>query len=266
MSSSLLMFNLKNNYKIWLIFMLIMMMYKTIIMGMYDPENAEAIEAMLEMFPPALLNAMGFNILDASLNGFLAGYYYGFIVILFPLIFTIMLSYKLIGKYVDDGSMAFLLSAPVSRQTLARTQGFTLFGMVTDLIASITLIGLIFSALLFPGELNIGRYLLLNLGVIFLFFAISGITYLCSTLFNEAKHMLGFSIGILVAFFVIDMLSSVDERLDFLQYFTLFTLFDGNKINQGDPIIYFHFTLLCLVGILSYALGYSAFIRKDLTL
>ncbi len=266
MFSAMLFHNVKRTYKLWIAFFLILLMYQTVIIGMYDPDNAEAFEQMMEMLPPQVADAMRFQLVDSTLTGFISGYYYGFIIRLFPMIFTITLAYSLIAKHVESGTLANYLSTPLSRRRFFAVQTFTLFGMLTDLFIAVSLSGWAFSALLFPGTLDLGPYFLMNLGAFSLFIAIGGIAFMFSSFFNEGRLALSFAIGVPLLMFVLDMLRGVSENLDVLKYFTLFSLFDHVAFYQGDTLVPLWVGLSLFVGVLTTIVGYVVFTRKDLTL
>jgi ABC-2 type transport system permease protein len=116
---------------------------------------------------------------------------------------------------------------------------------------------------MFPGELEIDTYLLLNLGAVATFGAIGGICFFFSCLFNETKGAAAFGAGIPVLFFVIDMLSGVSPRLDFLRNLTLFTLYDTKAIVTGmSP--WLGIAALAGVAVVTYSAGIWYFQKKDL--
>ncbi len=266
MNKALYVMNLKARYKIWIIFALIMAFYKLTIITMYDPDDIEAVEELMRMFPDELLQAISFVIFDATLTGFIGGYYYGFIIILFPMIFTIMLSFGLVGKYVDDGSMAYLLATPHPRRRIITTQAVFLVVSLFTLLAFNTLYGIVLMSATFPGELDIGKYLLLNLGAFILFFSVSGITFFFSSAFSEARQSLGLAIAFPVGFFVLDMLAGVGDTFAFLRFFTLFTLYDNAKLFPLENIVWLHYLVLVVIGIFFYLAGITIFSKKSLTL
>lgn len=264
MSLSLLKATFKANYKLWLIMFFVMLMYSSIIVSMYDPNNMAAWESMLELFPEEILKAMNFNIVSPTFLGYIAGYYYGFIMIMFPMIFVIISGNRMIAKYVDNGSMSFLLATPNTRQKIAITQAVYMLLSTILLIFITALLILLFGTLMFPGNLEIGKFMLLNLNIIGLFVILSGITFFASCLFNESRQAIGVGAGVLIVFFVINMLAGVNDQLDFLKYFTVFTLFDTEKIIQLNVIIYVHMMILYSIGLSFYFAGVKIFNVKNL--
>ena len=91
--------------------------YILLILGIYPSiaGNAEDIEKMIKSMPEGFLNAFGFENGLGNLEDFISGEYYGLIFIVILSIFSVMLSTKLLAKRVDQGSMAYILSAPTTR-------------------------------------------------------------------------------------------------------------------------------------------------------
>lgn len=256
---------LKSNYVIWLVFALILAMYFTIIAGMYDPAAMDVMDTMLAALPAQMVSAMNFTIYTPSLLGFIAGYFYGFLMLFFPLIYMVIMADRMIARLVDNGSMAFLLATPNSRRKIALTQAIFLVGSMIALVAFVTLIGILVGVGMFPGELEIGGFLLLNVGAALLYFALSGVGFLASCLFNESKYSLALGGGLPVLFFLINLLANSGEQLSGLRYATLLTLFDPDAIVTGGNI-WPAFAALAVLGVVLYAVSLVIFSRKDLPL
>ncbi|MBU1142763.1 MAG: ABC transporter permease [Firmicutes bacterium] len=264
MNRALLKATLKANYKIWITFLFILMIYSMIIIIMYNPDDMASWDALVQMLPPEMIQMMGFQLIAPTLTGFIAGYYYGFIILMFPIIYLSFLGQKIIARYVDTGSMSYLLSTPNSRQKIVVTQGFYLLSSILTLIIVVATINGLMAATLFPGLLDVKEYLLLNINLLALYVFLSGIVFLTSCIFNETRLATAYGTGILVGFFVIEMLSEVDSKLSFLKYFTVYTLFDSKKAIHLDSLVYLYSIFLILGGLLLYFLGIHIFKRKDL--
>ena len=106
---------------------------------------------------------------------------------------------------------------------------------------------------------------MLNLGWFLLMFAISGISFLFSCIFNLSKNSIAFGAGIPIAFFLFELMSSVSESLDKFKYVSLNTLFAKDAILTGDSYM-IQFMILAIVGIVLYGIGIRVFKEKDLPL
>ena len=263
-SSPLLRATAKYNYIVWLIFAFILALYISIIISMYNPDTLHSINSYLETLPPQLLAAMHFKPTDPSLLGFLAAYFYGFLILLIPLIYSVIMADRMIAKYVDNGSMVFLLSTPNSRIKIALTQAVFLLSSLLLLIGFITLVGIVVSQALFPNELDISGFTRLNLGVVLLYSALSGIGFFTSCLFDESKQSLAWGGGIPIAFLLIQMLASADEQLSNLKYLSLMTLFNPDQIIVGGDNVPYVFLAFVIIALILYSGGVYIFSKKDL--
>ena len=266
MNLSLFRATAKANWLIFIIFFAVLLMYLSIIITMYDPENMEAMELYLETLPQGMIDAFGYNAAATDLTSFISLYFYGFIILLFPLIYCIILANRLVAALVDRGSMAYLLATPNKRSVIITTQGVYLVVSITLLIVLNTAAGIAISELFFPGEMDIGGFLGLNLATIMLTLTISSICFFYSCIFNETKFALAFGAGIPLLFFVINMLRNINANYDWLQYLTIYTLFDPLEILSGEQSL----LLICLIfgggGFLLYTAGIIIFSRRNLYL
>jgi ABC-2 type transport system permease protein len=255
---------LKSNWILLLVFFLVMAMYLAIIISMYDPEGADVLDEMVKTMPDTLVKAMMFESIGTGLTAFLGGYFYGFLVILFPLIYCIILGNGLVARHVDSGSMAYLLSTPISRIKLAITQAVYFLASLVVLFGLITLTGIAVSQLMFPGGLDLEAFLLLNLYAVLLFWAVSGICFFFSCVFGETKYSLGFGAGVPLLFFLIKMLSEVGDGTTWLRNLSLFSLYEAESIVAGDfAALTARLVFIGLTAIL-YGAGMLVFDRKDL--
>jgi ABC-2 type transport system permease protein len=266
LSLPLLRTTIKFNYVIWLIFAGILAMYLSIIASMFDPTTMENMDGLIASLPPQLVDAMNFKTTDASFLGFLAGYFYGFLILLFPSIYSILMADRMIARHVDSGAMAFLLSTPNTRQKIAFTQAVFLVGSMTLLIVFVALVGIAAGEALFPGELDIPGFVLLNVGAALLYFALTGIGFLASCLFNESKYSLALGGGIIGLFFMLKILSGVGEEVAFVKYLSLMSLFDPAEITAGGSGGAPAFLAMTAIGLACYAAGIYIFGKKDLPL
>lgn len=150
MSFTLFKATAKSNWLIFLIFFAILLMYMTVMVGMYDPDSIDAMNQFVESMPQGMMEAFGYGDTATSLATFMALYYYGFIIIIFPLIYCIILSNRLVAVLVDRGSMAYLLATPNTRVKIITTLAFYMAASITLLLIINTGIGLALSESMFP--------------------------------------------------------------------------------------------------------------------
>lgn len=273
-SMPLLKRNLLSSLKIMAILYAVMTMYTVVIIYMYDPALADMLDSFQSAIPE-MMRAFGMSGIASNLLEFIQIYLYGFIMLVFPMIFSIIQVHRLLTHYIDCGSMASLLATPNSRTKILRTQCLSVLITLAVLLLAVTLTGLCTCQIMFPGELNIGRYLLLNLVLFLLHLCLTSIIFLAGCLFNDSKTFYLFGAGIPILFYLFQMLSDMGEKMEWLKYFTLFTLFPGENIVKAEYTslsglastgILGNSLILLGMGLIFYGIGHVYFKQKDLPL
>jgi ABC-2 type transport system permease protein len=254
---------MKGSWKTLLIFTAVILLYFVTVIPMFDPALGSALDEFAKAMPE-LMSMVGMNPASNSLISFLSAYLYGFIMLVFPMVFSILCANRLIASHVDRGSMTYLLASPVKRSTVAFTQMKVLATGVFVLIVFATILGIINCAITFPGELDVSRFILLNVGVLCLQLFIAGICFLCSCTFNDSKYAVGFGAGIPALGFVLQMMADAGDKLKAVRFFTFFTLFDPNGVVAGETIALWNIVILFIGAILLFTAAIFIFTQKDL--
>lgn len=253
----------KGNAPLLAIICYIMLMYFSIMASMFDPTDTTALASMLELLPKGLMSSFGFDTVSTSLTGFLADYYYGFIVFLFPTIYCIVVANKLVAKPVDNGSFAYLLMAPVSRRSIIFTKGIYLLFSIAVLFTVLHLGGGAACRFLFGDMLNQRIFLQINLNAALLTMLTGMICFFYSCLFNESRLALGWSAGVTISFLLLFMLGGASPQAEFLKSLSIFSLLDTTRILEGSGTAGLDSLLVVLI-LLLFALSIWVFDRRNL--
>ncbi|EDM98846.1 hypothetical protein BACCAP_03648 [Pseudoflavonifractor capillosus ATCC 29799] len=256
---------LKSSWKLLVIIAGVLTLYITMIIGMFDPEMADALKQFEELMPEVMA-AVGMTGTGDTLAGFMISYLYGMLMLVFPMVYTIIRSNGLVAKYVDRGSMASLLAAPVHRTTVALTQLAALFTGIFLLLAYCTALELATAQALFPGELAAAELLRLNVGLLFLQLFIGGFCFLCSCAFQDTRYSLAFGAGVPVLMYVVQMLANMGGKLENMKYATIFSLYQAEGLVSGESGAWLCAAILLAGAVLLSALAVTVFRRKDLHL
>lgn len=265
LSSTIFKKEIKSNYKILLIFLAIIFMYVTIMVYMFDPKLSDMFK-QFEKVLPEMMSAFGMISKDNSMISFLNSYLFGFILLIFPMVFYIMLANRLVVKYVDSGSMSCILATPNKRLKVILTQISIMVLSIFILISFATIIAIITSEIMFKGELDIKNYILMSFSLFLLHLAISSISFFASCLFNESRHSYLIGAGIPILFYIIKMLANMGGKLEGLKYATIFTLLPSDEIALGNTDVLPQIISLIAISIIIYSLGAIIFTKKDLPL
>ncbi len=198
--------------------------------------------------------------------------------ILLPMIYIILTANNLISGQVDSGSMAYTLSTPVRRRTVAFTQACFLILSLLAMFICTTLVGIICLQFVKPevATINAGQMALYNLGSFVTLFAIAGICFLTSCIFNRSKQAMATGGGISMYFLVATILGLFGsasfpsviriDAMNIFNYTTIISLFDTNSILTGGLTFLWKLAILLVVGVVCFIVGQEIFKKKDLPL
>ncbi|MDD4000175.1 MAG: ABC transporter permease subunit, partial [Bacilli bacterium] len=189
--------------------------------------------------------------------------YFKIVGLLISIIYVIMTSVNLISGQVDSGSMAYILSTGTKRKTVTFTQAFFLFTSTLFLYIFTTIVSIICFKIATPvgTSVNIPKLVLYNLGSFLVTFALGGINFLTSCIFDRSKKAMAIGGGISVLTLVFTILGMFGgesipsimkmEVLNFFNYFSLITLFDDLSILNGTTAYLWKFSILVVIGIIT---------------
>ncbi|EHQ90484.1 ABC transporter permease subunit [Desulfosporosinus youngiae] len=256
-------YGMKGSWKMLLIFAAVLTMYVSIIISMFDPEMMSLLDDYAKAMPE-IMAAVGMTAGAATMIGFMSSYLYGFILLIFPMVFSILCANRLIARHVDRGSMTYLLAAPVKRRTVVFTQMKVIATGIFALVLFVTVLEIIICEASFPGELEIGKLLALNAGLLSLQLFIGGICFLCSCIFSDNRYAVGLGAGIPALAYILQMLSNFNEKLENIKYATFFTLFDTNGIIAGEAGAIAGMIVLFAGAVVLFTAAIVIFSKKDL--
>ena len=236
MNMALLKMTLKKNWVLIAIFYGILTMYLSVMISMFDPEEVNKLLEMVEMFPENLMKAMGFTSIATTLTAYLASWLYGMLMLGLPMVYCIILGNRLVAKMVDNNSIAYLLSTPNSRSRIIITRGVYAILSLILLFAAVTATGVLLSEAIYPGLLDIAAFIKLNIITAMVNMVVMMISFFFSCLFNEAKYSSLLGAGVPIIFLLMNMLSGVSDKIEYLKRFTIYGLFDPVGVINGETV------------------------------
>lgn len=254
---------MKGSLKMLVIFAAVISMYVSVIISMYDPEMMKTLDSFYKIMPE-LMASVGMTAGATNLIGFMISYLYGFILLIFPMIFCILRGNALIARYADKGSMVTLLAAPIKRRTVAATQASVLISGILLLVIYTTGLEIVIAETGFPNALVISELLKLNIALLCLLLFIGSICFLASCIFSETKYSIAFGAGIPAFMYVLQMLANTGKKAEAAKYFTFFTLFDANGIIAAENSAMIGAGILGAGAVGIYIIGILIFCKKDL--
>ncbi|CQR47756.1 ABC-2 family transporter protein [Paraliobacillus sp. PM-2] len=260
---------MKTNVKTFFGFGIGSAIYVTLMTSLFPmiEDNMEEIEGMMDMFPDALLRALGLETFN-NYGQFISAEYYGLFYLLILGVFSVMMAIQLLARFVDRGSMAYLLSTRVSRAQVVITQ-------ILVLISGLIIIHILtFGAGFLAGEFLIetestiafSEFFEINFVGFLLFFAVGGYSLLISSMFNDERNAFSLAGGLTFLFYGMNMMGKIVTDIEWIRHFTPFSLYEPGKIASGDADVWLSCIILAAIGLISYILAVFIFRKRNLPL
>lgn len=256
--------NIKSNRFIWILMTAIFCFYLLMIIVLYDPEDAAVMNELLQMFPEEIIKAFGFDNMGTTLLEFISGYINGMLIFLFPMVVSIVINHRLFASLIDRGSMAYLLATPNSRIKIAVTQAIFSIVSIFALFLVTTLFTIFISITTFPGELEVGKLILVNLYGFIMYIAIGGIGFFASAIASESKHSLAIGVGLPIGFFILQMLGNISDKISWMGKLSMYALFDPQKMIELNWFAFFGMGMLLVIGLGLYSAAIHIFNKRNL--
>ena len=246
------------------------------------PTKEEALDSisksLIEQLPDDVEDAI-LEIKDLDVYGLVVGnILFRIAGLLLPMIFVIMTANGLLAGQVDSGSMAYILSTPTKRSKVTITQMIYLILAVLLMYVCICTTSIVCMEIIKDSEITITieEMIKFNIGAFFVMFAVSGICYLSSAIFNREKNSISVGGGLTMFFLVCSILGLFGEKvipsairieaMNYFNYASIISFFNVNSMLNGTNDYMVGLAILFAIGIVTYIIGIIKFDKKDLPL
>lgn len=255
---------LKANFKsliIWSIIILLLIVIGVAKFAAFagDPSTV----AMLDALPPAVIDAMNLRAFNlTTVSGF-----YGIMFIYFGLMGAIaaaMWGSDIISKEERDKTVEFSLVLPVSRNkvitakalaALVNCIAFVLFTWIASLVAVRT----------YNPDQAFNAFLRLEMVAMFLIeliFLAVGLLLGCAM--KQYKRSASTAVAIILATYFMSIITGLQQKLDFLKYFTPFKYFDAGVFFHTGRLDTTYLLISGLIILVCVVAAYFTYNRRDL--
>lgn len=248
-----------------IIFAAILTVYIVAVTAMYDPDMNATLDQMIQAMPD-LFAAFGMGHAATTLLGFQLNYLYGFLLTLLPLVLILLLVQRLMVRPIERGTMAYLLASPHGRIPIAGTMTSVLVVSLAVLMAYVTVLELVTTMVMFPDDLDIAGLLMVNVGLYALWLLLTAICLLSACLFAGTAAASWAGGGLCLLEFVIQMVSQLGDDMKNVRFLTLFTMFDGYGLSDGDAQAGGLAVLMAIAAAALTGVSLAVFSRRDLVL
>ena len=240
------------------IFLLVYLMYPSIV----SSNNIDMINELIKVFPEEVLIAFNMDISSMdSAYGWLKSEGFVFVLLIIGS-YAGILGSNILLKEESEKTIEYLNSLPIKRNNIVNTK--TIIGLIY-IILMIIIVGIFnYIGLLFSGDFDKKQYLLLSVTPIFSSCVIYFLCLFLSTFTHKTKKMLGLSLGIVMISYVLQTLSAMSETVEFLKYFSVFTLADIRNVILDISINPIMIILSIILSVIFYILTIVNYNKKEL--
>ncbi|MBR3199236.1 MAG: ABC transporter permease subunit [Bacilli bacterium] len=256
----------KTNFKsfiIWLsiliiIFLIVYLIYPYII----TDDTMKSLDEMMKVFPPELLKA--FNMDLASINsayGWLKSEGFMFILIITG-IYSSMLGSSVVLKEENDKTIEYLESLPIKRSNILTNK---IIVSIIYIILMVVIFGIFnYVSLLISGDFNHREYILLSVTPLFVALPFFSINLFISTFLHKTRKTIGISLGLVFLSYVLSVLSELSTKVEFLKYFSIYTLADTRNVITNTSINSVMVIISLIITLIFILASYIRYNKKEL--
>ncbi|MFK7694134.1 permease [Paenibacillus sp. HJGM_3] len=242
-----------------------------LMMAAIFPSIKTALEAKMELYedmPEGFRAAFGMEngMAIQNVTDVLSMQYYSLIFLLLMTLFTLSLAGKMLAHFMEQGSMAYLLSAPIRRTTVL---GTLMAVFLTGLFIVIALNVLFsFAGGWLVGEPigNGGAFLTLHVMGFLLFAAVGGYCFLLAVLTGDERKTVAYAGGLTLVFYALDLIGKLSDTFASKRYASVFYWFQPNEILDGTASFLNAVLVYAAIGVVCYVLALVLFRRKSMML
>jgi len=217
--------------------------------------QSASFEQLIQNFPPELFKAMNMEpalVNFSTMEAYISTEYLSFLWPMLAVIFAISLANYISVNEIEKKTSETLFSLPTNRLRIFTERYFTGALMIT-VFNAVSVYGVIPLALLHNAQFKLPNYTTAFIGVLVFTLACYTLATLSSVLFSERGRASMASSGIIILMYVMFVVSTLQESVKNLRYFSIFNYFSGgdllakNHYPDNMFVVLGSFTLITLV-------------------
>lgn len=239
-----------------------LVLYSWMMVWFWDQMGSQ-LGQMVENYPPELLAMFGGDEVSfATLGGFFQLEYLGLMWMIIIASAVVLFAGKMFSGEIGGGTMELLLAQPLSRAQVAITRVVAFIGYALLLnISTFVPIQLLGGA--YQVELSAETFwTVFALGMLFTL-AIGGFAMLLSSMFRESGRAGAIAAGVLLLFWIADMVGNVSEAAEVLDPVNIVSYWQPGKIINGSSAPAESWWLYGIIAVVTLIGSVVIFSRRD---
>lgn len=230
-------------------------------------KQAGQVNQLIKSMPPEMFKAMNIDpstLSFSNLQSFLSTEYMSFLWPILLVFFAVSLANYISVGEIDKGTIETLASLPAKRSRIFIERYFA--GLL--MIAAFCKIGLLASiplAALHNTDIKIENFITAAVGSFLFAWAVYSLATLSSVIFSEKGRANMASGGVIILMYVAFVVSTLQDNLKNLQYFSFFNYFSGSELLAKNSYPEYAFLALGGFAIIVSTAALLWFNRRDLS-
>ena len=220
----------------------------------------------MEALPPAVTDLFPVSEATfASIENFLAMEHYSLMIPLFIIFMLVAMAAAAFASEIERGTAEILLSRPISRIKLFFNRYLVgIAGLVIFIVASTLMI--IPLASLHDVDYSLTNFISISILCLLFGWAVYSVAILFSAMFSEKGKVYMVMGGMMVGMYVLQIVASISEKWDYVQYFSFFYYYDYNKAILENSIEITNIILFVVVAVVCSIAGVYWFNKRDVAI
>ena len=238
--------------------------YTFLMISLFPSMQKMDIESMLKEIPEDFSKFFGSDLASVytTVEGYLSAEFLSFFFILIISFYIGSAAGSAIAGQIERKTMDFNLSQPISRIKIVISESIVAL-IYSALIVIVTSSAMLLFGKIFNAPFKFNGILVFTLLATFFIWAIYGIAIFLSSLLRSKISVMLLTFGIALASYVFLSLTRIVDKIKDFDHFSLFYLYDPQKLLQQAEINWNHLAVLALILILGLSSALAIFNKKD---
>jgi ABC-2 type transport system permease protein len=230
-------------------------------------QQSGQIDQMIRTFPPEMFKAMNMDpstLSFSTLESYLSTEFMSFLWPILAIIFVLSIANYISVNEIDKGTIETLVSLPAKRIRIFVERYF--MGLI--LIAGfcvISIFGAIPFAILHNTDYIFANFVTAAVGSFLFAWAVYSLAVLSSVIFSEKGKASMVTSGVIILMYVMNVISSLNDGLKNLHYFSFFNYFNGSDLLAKNIYPEYIFWVLGGFALVATLIAAAWFNRRDLS-
>ena len=254
--------NLKS-FIIWLAVLIVMFLTVYLVYPyIITDDTMHNMDELMKVFPEEVLKT--FNMDMASIStayGWFKteGFMYVLLIIGF---YASILGGNILLKEENDKTIEYLGSLPIKRSRIITNK---ILVSIIYIVLMVLILGIFnYVSLLISGDFNHKEFALISITPVFIAIPLFGLNLFISTFLHDTKKNIAISLGLVFIFYLFNVLSELSSKVEFLKYFSIYTLADVRNVITDAKINPIMIIISIMVSIIFIIGSYIKYNKKEL--